>query len=106
MNIKYDQEADALYIRFQTGKVKETLKMRDGILIDIGRNGKIFGIEPVFRGAETETALLSNASKCRERFGPPTVTVDQMIEWIAPWVSGGGASLGKPTHFEQRDGRF
>ena len=45
MEIKFDQEADALYIQFQTGKVKETLKLRDGILIDIDKKGKLFGIE-------------------------------------------------------------
>ncbi len=45
MDIKFDQNADALYIQFQTGKVKETLKLKDGILVDIGKNGKLFGIE-------------------------------------------------------------
>jgi uncharacterized protein YuzE len=45
MNITFDEKADALYIQFQTGKVKETLKMREGILIDIGQNDKLFGIE-------------------------------------------------------------
>ena len=45
MDISFDREADALYIQFQTGKVKETIKLRDGLLIDIDKNGKIFGIE-------------------------------------------------------------
>lgn len=45
MEIKFDEKADALYIQFQVGKVKETLKMREGILIDIGENDKLFGIE-------------------------------------------------------------
>ena len=45
MDINFDQEADALYIQFQPGKAKETLKLRDGILIDIDKNGKLFGIE-------------------------------------------------------------
>ena len=30
----------------------------------------------------------------------------QLIAWIADWVSRGGATLGKPTHFEVRDGKF
>jgi hypothetical protein len=29
-----------------------------------------------------------------------------MISWIADWISRGGETLGKPTHFEVRDGRF
>ena len=47
MEINFDKEADALYIHFQPtdGKVKETIKLRDGILVDIGKNGKLFGIE-------------------------------------------------------------
>lgn len=70
------------------------------------RFGELFGVEPRFEGAEGETALLSDASKCAKLFGPPSVPVEQMIEWIAHWVKIGGRTLGKPTHFEQRDGRF
>jgi hypothetical protein len=29
-----------------------------------------------------------------------------MIGWTADWLRRGGASLGKPTHYEVRDGRF
>lgn len=68
--------------------------------------GAIFGIEPIFAGRESETALLSNAARCRELFGPPTVSLDQMIRWVARWIELGGRSLGKPTHYEQRDGKF
>jgi nucleoside-diphosphate-sugar epimerase len=70
------------------------------------RFGRIFGVEPVFTGTEAPTALLSNASRCHGLFGYPSVPVDQMIEWVAHWVRTGGRSLGKPTHFEQRDGKF
>ncbi len=70
------------------------------------RFGEIFGVEPVFSGAEAETALLNNASLCHRLFGPPQTSLEQMIRWVAGWVERGGRSLGKPTHFEQRDGRF
>jgi len=70
------------------------------------RFAAIFGTEVRWEGAEGETALLSNASKYRRLFGPPSVSVDQMIEWIAHWLKIGGRTLGKPTHFEQREGRF
>lgn len=65
-----------------------------------------FGIEPIYEGSESETALLSNASRCHRIFGYPTVTVEQMIEWIGDWIGRGGSTWNKPTHFETRDGRF
>jgi hypothetical protein len=34
------------------------------------------------------------------------VTVEQMIAWIADWQLRGGPLLGKPTHFQTRDGKF
>lgn len=46
MKITYDEEADALYIQFQPeAKIKETVKIREGVLCDIDKEGKIFGIE-------------------------------------------------------------
>ena len=45
MKIEFDENADALYIQFQQGKVKETVKLREGILIDIDKKGRVFGIE-------------------------------------------------------------
>jgi len=39
-------------------------------------------------------------------FGPPGVSGEQLIEWVADWAKRGGESLGKPTHFEVRDGRY
>jgi hypothetical protein len=29
-----------------------------------------------------------------------------MLRWVADWVRRGGRSLGKPTHFEVRDGTY
>jgi hypothetical protein len=57
-------------------------------------------------GREADDALLSNSQRAMQLFGYPRVSTGQMIEWIADWVSRGGASLEKPTHFETRDGRF
>ena len=68
--------------------------------------GKRFGVEPVIGGKEADTALLSNSSRMASSFGSPQVAVSEMIEWIAQWIQSGGASHGKPTHFETRDGRF
>ena len=70
------------------------------------RLGRRLGREPRFTGSEQPTALLSNASRSAALFGEPPMPVDQMIEQVADWVKAGGASLGKPTHFEEREGRF
>jgi hypothetical protein len=29
-----------------------------------------------------------------------------MLDWTADWVQRGGKSLGKPTHYEARDGKY
>jgi len=70
------------------------------------RFGVLFGREPVFEGSEADTALLNNAGRCHRLFGPPRVSAETVIEWIAEWIRQGGGSWDKPTHFETRDGRF
>lgn len=70
------------------------------------RFGERFGVEPILRGEEAETALLSDASCARSIFGPPRIGLETMIAWVADWVARGGESYGKPTHFEVRDGKF
>jgi hypothetical protein len=62
--------------------------------------------EPKFIGVEASTALLSDARRATHLFGQPRVSAEKLISWVADWVVRGGASLGKPTHFESRDGRF
>lgn len=59
-----------------------------------------------FEGVESQDALLSNAQKANELFGRPTVSLKQMVNWIADWISRDGVTLGKPTHFEERAGRY
>ncbi len=68
--------------------------------------GGIFQVEPLFENTEADTALLSNASRCHHLFGYPTVTLQQMIEWVAHWVKISGLTLAKPTHYETRNGQF
>ena len=70
------------------------------------RFGGLLGKEPVLRGTEAQTALLSDASKCRRLFGAPDVDTDTLCRWIAHWVKTGGSTLAKPTHFQSRDGKF
>jgi nucleoside-diphosphate-sugar epimerase len=61
---------------------------------------------PKFVGTEAPDALLSNASRAMALFGPPRVPARTLIDWTAGWIAGGGATLGKPTKFQARDGGF
>jgi nucleoside-diphosphate-sugar epimerase len=67
---------------------------------------KRIGKDVLFEGAESDTALLNNASKSHQLFGYPSVSLLQMIEWTAEWVQQGGATWNKPTHFQERKGKF
>jgi nucleoside-diphosphate-sugar epimerase len=68
--------------------------------------GRLFGKPVTFRGTESPDALLSSAQQAHQLFGYPRVGVRQLVEWIADWVRRGGEDLGRPTHFEVRDGNF
>ncbi len=70
------------------------------------RFGERFGRAPRFEGTEGSDALLSNAARSVARFGPPTVGVESMLAWVAEWLEQGGPLLARPTHFEERSGRF
>jgi nucleoside-diphosphate-sugar epimerase len=81
---------------------RETLSVRDLA----ARFGKRFNRSPVFVGAEGEDALLSNTELMHATFAPPEISVDEMIEQVAKAIEANAPTLGKPTHFEARDGRF
>ncbi|MCE5248817.1 NAD-dependent epimerase/dehydratase family protein [bacterium] len=70
------------------------------------RFGKHMNREPVFTGTEAPTAFLSDNSAMKKLLGEPPTSLDLMIGWIADWIMKGGQSLGKPTHFQTRDGQF
>lgn len=70
------------------------------------RLGAALGREPRFTGTEASSSWLSNAGRSFQLWGYPSVSLDQMIEWTAAWMGGGGSTLNKPTHFETRDGQF
>jgi nucleoside-diphosphate-sugar epimerase len=59
-----------------------------------------------FKGKERPDALLSNTDRMRATFPPPDVSLDRMIRWIAEWIRDDRPMLGKPTHFEERSGKF
>ena len=68
--------------------------------------GILFNKKPQFVNEAQPTALLNNASLAHKLFGYPRVTLRQMIDLIAGWLKGGGATINKPTHFQERKGQF
>ena len=45
MKINFDQQADAIYIKFGSGKVAKTLEIEEDLYVDLDRKGKYLGIE-------------------------------------------------------------
>ena len=68
--------------------------------------GRLLGKPVQFTGVEAADALLNNAQESYRRYGPTQVTAQQMMRWIARWISQDRPTLGKPTHFESRNGAF
>ncbi|XVH33132.1 NAD-dependent epimerase/dehydratase family protein (plasmid) [Haloferacaceae archaeon DSL9] len=65
-----------------------------------------FGCDVTFEGQKKETALLNDASRCRERLSVPKKPIGDVVELVASWVEQDGPTLGKPTKFHVRDGEF
>jgi nucleoside-diphosphate-sugar epimerase len=64
------------------------------------------GVAPVFTGSEARSAWLVDTGEALRLFGPPAVPMTTLLDWTADWVARDMASLGKPTHYEARDGRY
>lgn len=68
--------------------------------------GERFQRPALVTGSETPTAWLNNAKRSHALFGAPSVDEETLMHWVADWLEAGGPTLGKPTHFEVRDGKF
>ncbi len=68
--------------------------------------GQRFGMEVKLTGVPAEEAWLINTARAEKLFGYPMVSLRSMVDWVADWVARDGGSLGKPTHFEVRDGNY
>ena len=45
MRIKYDKEADVIYLRFRDGKIAESDEIKKGIIVDYDAKGRPLAIE-------------------------------------------------------------
>lgn len=68
--------------------------------------GELIGTPPLFKGSSNPTALLGNPARICQALGAPSTPIEQVLRWTAEWVKAGGRTLGKPTHFEVRDGVY
>jgi nucleoside-diphosphate-sugar epimerase len=68
--------------------------------------GALLRREPVIVGSEQPTAWLTDTSQATKLFGLPLVDTGRLIGWTADWVARSMPSLGKPTKYEVRDGRY
>jgi nucleoside-diphosphate-sugar epimerase len=68
--------------------------------------GARFGKKPLIVGTEAPTAWLTDTAQAVRLFGPPRINLATMIDWVAEWVAHDRPSLGKPTHYEVRDGVY
>ena len=68
--------------------------------------GARLGREPIIVGRGEPTAWLTNTAQAVKMFGLPVVDTERLIAWTADWVARAMPSLGKPTKYEVRDGRY
>jgi nucleoside-diphosphate-sugar epimerase len=71
-----------------------------------GKFGALLNREPIITGTEQPTAWLTDTSQATKLFGLPIVDTNRLIAWTADWVARAMPSLGKPTKYEVRDGRY
>jgi nucleoside-diphosphate-sugar epimerase len=57
-------------------------------------------------GKEAASAWLVDTRAAQELLGAPRVPLQAMLDWQADWIARGMPDLGKPTHFETRDGKY
>ncbi len=68
--------------------------------------GRLFGKPAIIEGTENGRGYLNNARKANGLFGNPSVPLGLAMTWVAHWISKGGATMGKPTHFETQNGKY
>ena len=105
-----DANAVALAMLADTASPPDVVNVTGGEKLrvaDVCRKlGAAIGTPPKLIGDESDDAFLSDASVMHERYGPPSVDIDRLIDWTADWVRRGMPLLGKPTKFNVRDGAF
>ncbi|MGE0630676.1 MAG: epimerase, partial [Hyphomicrobiaceae bacterium] len=112
VNVIWQGDANAVVLRALARTTKPTSPLNvtgpETIAIcDLAHEfGRLFDRKPKIVGREASTGWLNNAGRMVAEFGPPGVPLAQMVLWTADWIARDMASLGKPTHYEVRDGQY
>lgn len=64
------------------------------------------GRDVELKGTPAATGWLNNSAQAFNLFGYPKVPLTRMLDWVADWTARDMPSFGKPTKFENRDGRY
>ena len=43
--VSYDKVADALYIKLKDKEVEDSIEVKNGVIVDIGKEGDVIGVE-------------------------------------------------------------
>lgn len=111
-NVVWQQEANAMSLRAfdhvsSPPKILNVSGPQKLLIRDVAQKfASLLGREARIHGTESPDALLNDGSATYPLVGEPRIGVEKMLQRIAYWIKQGGESLGKPTHFEARDGRF
>jgi|SRR5690554_2161300 len=112
MNVIWQGDANEIAIRslLQCASPAKILNVTGPETISIrwvaNEFGKAFNKTPKFINQEAPDSLLNNASESHRLFGYPRVSLREMIAMTANWVRVGGETHDKPTHFQERSGKF
>jgi|UniRef100_UPI00404A7114 nucleoside-diphosphate-sugar epimerase len=68
--------------------------------------GELLGKPAIITGTEAESAWIADARESIRLFGPVETSLESIMKMVADHQLAGGKLLGKPTHFETRDGKF
>ncbi len=75
MQIDYDPQADAVYIRFRAGEVDDTLQAGKYVYVDVDEEGAPLGLEILFAGRTLDqgdmASVTVNFSRLAQPVSPP-----------------------------------
>ncbi|MHB0979256.1 MAG: DUF2283 domain-containing protein [Thermoleophilia bacterium] len=58
MKVRFDQEADALYLRLGDSRIVESEEVRPGLVVDLDEHGEVVGLEILDVGRRVSLADL------------------------------------------------
>jgi hypothetical protein len=70
------------------------------------RFGELLQKKVHFVGIEGNSAFLSDNTQLVQNLGEPPTPIESVMQWTADWITSGGQTFNKPTHFEVKDGGY